>query len=100
MDSDVSSVNFEQSKHLLDGSSLKPEAVVEAQATSPHQADDTCATEGVFLPLSTAQGLIPLCSSDKNITVLGLLIDNVVASANVIGSGTPYSEDVNVVDSS
>ncbi len=53
-----------------------------------------------MLPLSTVQRLLSPCSSDKNTTALGSLSDNVVAPANVTGSGTPYCGDVNVVDSS
>ncbi len=65
----MSSIDFEQEQRLLDGSNQNAEAVVEVQATSPHQAEDSCATEGVFLPLSKVQGLIPPCSSDKNTRV-------------------------------
>ncbi len=100
VDSDVSSVDFEQEECLLDGSSQKPEAFVEVQATSPHHADATYAPEGDILPLSTVQGSLFPCSSEKKTTELGSLSDNVVAPANVTGSGAPYCGDVNVVDSS
>ncbi len=44
--------------------------------------------------------LLSSCSSDKNTTEFVALNDNVVAVANVTGSGAPYCRDVNVVDSS
>ncbi len=88
-DSDVPSMDFEQEQRLLDGSSQKPEAVVEVQATSPHHVNGRCAPEEDILPLSTVQGLQALCSSDKNTTELGSLNDNVDATANVTESGAP-----------
>ncbi len=42
------------------------ETIVKVQATSPYHAEDTCASEGVFLPISTVQKLVDPCSKDKN----------------------------------
>ncbi len=96
----MSSVNPEQEKCLLDGSSQCTEALVEVQTTSPHPAEDTCASEGVFLPISTIQELVAPCSKDINTTELGSLSDNVVATEDVTGSAAATCGDVNVVDSS
>ncbi len=95
----MSYIDFEQEQCLLDGFSQK-QAVVEVQATSTHLADGTCAPEGDILPLSSVQGLLSPCSSDKKNTELSSLSDNVIAPANVAESSDPYCGDMNVVDSS